>query len=83
MAKRQISEIWNHYTSQDSHHAACNHCNAKISRGPEHYAVKNLTNSTLWTHLQRKHKEEWIKAKEVSDKIAEKKKEDKEEIEQR
>ena len=82
MAKRPRSPVWNYFKSEGSH-ALCNICDAKVSRGPDNYQTKNLTNTSLWSHLERKHKEDWIKAKEESNNIAESKKKEKKEIEEK
>ena len=65
VAKRHQSEVWGHFliVEEGPHKPKCRHCQQSVSRGPAHYPQKDLTNTSLWKHLEKNHPNIWKEAK--------------------
>ena len=53
--REKTSSIWKYFEVIENNQARCNHCKSKIVRGKPSAPQKNLTNSSLWNHLERMH----------------------------
>ena len=61
-SRRTPSPIWQYFEIVENNQAKCKHCQAILVRGKPTAAQKDLTNTCLWNHLQRKHKILYLEA---------------------